>query len=50
MQVGSINNPCYQSPFNNMPVGIIGHGGMVDNEANINFWCMGKQRRVPCKS
>lgn len=35
---GWINNPEYQSPFNNLQVGIIGHGGMVDNEANIKYY------------
>lgn len=35
---GWINNPGYQSPFNNLRVGIIGHGGMVDNEANIKYY------------
>lgn len=35
---GWINNPSYQSPFHNMRVGIIGHGGMVDNEANIKYY------------
>jgi multimeric flavodoxin WrbA len=35
---GWINDPSYQSPFNNMRVGIIGHGGMVDNEANIKYY------------
>lgn len=35
---GWINDPGYQSPFNNMRVGIIGHGGMVDNEANIKYY------------
>ncbi len=35
---GWINNSSYLSPFNNMRVGIIGHGGMVDNEANIKYY------------
>lgn len=35
---GWINNSCYQSPFHDMRVGIIGHGGMVDNEANIKYY------------
>lgn len=35
---GWINNPDYQSPFYKLPVGIIGHGGMVDNEANIRYY------------
>lgn len=35
---GWINDPGYQSPFNNIPVGIIGHGGMVDNETNIKYY------------
>ncbi len=35
---GWINNPSYQSPFCNMRVGIIGHGGMVENEANIRYY------------
>jgi len=35
---GWISNPNYQSPFNNLRVGIIGHGGMVENEANIKYY------------
>lgn len=35
---GWLNNPNYQSPFANLKVGIIGHGGMVDNEANIKYY------------
>lgn len=35
---GWINDPNYQSPFNNLPVAIIGHGGMVDNETNIKYY------------
>jgi multimeric flavodoxin WrbA len=35
---GWIHDPNYQSPFYNLQVGIIGHGGMVDNEANIHYY------------
>ncbi len=35
---GWINDPGYQSPFSDMRVGIIGHGGMVDNEANVKYY------------
>jgi Multimeric flavodoxin WrbA len=35
---GWINNSDYQSPFSNMCVGIIGHGGMVGNEVNIKYY------------
>ncbi len=35
---GWLNNPNYQSPFHNLRVGIIGHGGMVDNEANNKYY------------
>ena len=33
-----LNDPNYQSPFYNKPVGIIGHGGMVESEANLSYY------------
>ncbi len=35
---GWINDPEYQSKFYNKPVGIIGHGGMVENEDNLKYY------------
>lgn len=35
---GWINNQSYQSPFHNIRVGIIGHGGMVENESNLKYY------------
>jgi multimeric flavodoxin WrbA len=35
---GWINNPEYQSPFYNKPVGIIGHGGMTENEDTLRYY------------
>jgi len=32
------NDPEYKSPFNNKPVGIIGHGGMAENEKVLNYY------------
>ncbi|MDP4090725.1 MAG: NAD(P)H-dependent oxidoreductase, partial [Bacillota bacterium] len=33
-----INDQAYQSPFLNKPVGIIGHGGMVENEKSLQYY------------
>ncbi|MDF2544082.1 MAG: hypothetical protein K0S47_3800 [Herbinix sp.] len=35
---GWLNNPVYQSPFNNKAIGIIGHGGMVESEENLRYY------------
>lgn len=35
---GWINDPKYQSKLCNKPVGIIGHGGMVENEDNLKYY------------
>lgn len=38
LYAGWINNPEYQSPINNKPVGIIGHGGMAENENTLKHY------------
>ena len=35
---GWINDDKYQSPFYNMPVGIIGHGGMAESEKVLKYY------------
>lgn len=35
---GWINDENYQSPFFKMPVGVIGHGGMVEDEAILKYY------------
>lgn len=35
---GWLNNPDYQTPFNNKSIGIIGHGGMVENEEILRYY------------
>ncbi len=33
-----LNNPKYQSPLKNLPVGIIGHGGMAETSNNLKYY------------
>jgi multimeric flavodoxin WrbA len=35
---GWINDPAYQSPFNNKPVGLIGHGGMTESDTTLRYY------------
>jgi multimeric flavodoxin WrbA len=38
MYANWLNNPQYQSPLNNKPVGIIGHGGMTESKENLKYY------------
>ncbi len=35
---GWLNDPTYQPPFQDIPVGIIGHGGMVEQEESLRYY------------
>jgi len=35
---GWLNNPEFSSPLRNKPVGIIGHGGMVEDETTLRYY------------